>query len=159
MQPFYLVIRPYQNDIYFIYKINQIMRNITRIKLVILFLGLMLFNCKTKDEVVNPSPLATLTNGYLGNKLSIKDFSFPNSTIKVPLEYIPQENYIILTLPEDFKGNLIAPTINLNDDAIQISPKSAENVDFEGRRAIEYTVTKKDGQSVKFKLYVVRQDK
>jgi len=30
---------------------------------------------------------------------------------------------------------------------------------FEGKRAIEYTVTKKDGQTVKFNLYVVRQGK
>jgi len=66
------------------------MRNITCIKLVILFLGLMLLGCKAKEQAVSP---LTTSNDYLGNTLSIRDFTFPNSTIKLPVEYIPQENY------------------------------------------------------------------
>ncbi len=133
------------------------MKALKQIKsILLLFLSILLYGCNPKQPLITPD---SLTRDYLRNNFSIKDFSFQNAVVNVTSEYSPQENYIVLTLPEDFKGDFITPTINLNDDASKISPKSGERVFFEGKEAIEYIVTKKNGQLVTFKLYVVRQDK
>ena len=136
------------------------MKKLTHINLTILLFAIFfLSNCKSKEQNIAPYSSEALTENYLTSKLSIKDFSFSKSLIKVPVGYIPEEDFIILTLPEEFKGDFITPTINLTDKATQISPKSGEKVFFDGKRPVEYTVTKKDGQTVKFNLYVIRQDK
>jgi hypothetical protein len=136
------------------------MANLVSTKLGLLILSLLLFNCKSKDQVdiLIQEPIEIFTNDYLGKKLLIKDFNVDNAKIETPADTNSDDNYFIITLPEGYKDNFIIPTINLSNKAQQISPKSGEKIIFEGRSPIEYTVITKDSQIVKFKVIVVKEE-
>lgn len=136
------------------------MKNLLHMNLaILLFLSIVLSNCKSKEQIT-PNIEDPISFSYLAYNLSIKDFTVKNSIIKTPTNVNDPkiENAITVLLPEDYQEDFIVPEITLNGYAKDISPKSGEKVVFEGKEAIEYTVTKKDGTVVKFKLYVVRQD-
>ena len=124
-------------------------------QLIFVLFFLTLWGCKTNEKTVPPSP-ESLMNDYLG----IRDFTVKDAIVK---SSSPRTNivtdYLIVLLPEGYSEDFIIPSITLGAEVQSISPKSGEKIDFERKSAVEYTVTKKDGQIVKFKLYVYRQGK
>lgn len=130
------------------------MKKMTFFQLIFTLLALTLWGCKT-NEKITPLP-DTITDDYLG----IKDFKVNNAIVKnLSPDKSAITDYLVVVLPETYLEDFITPTITLNVEVQSISPKSDEKIYFEGKEAVEYTVTKKDGQLVKFKLYVYRKGK
>jgi hypothetical protein len=134
------------------------MKKLTHINSIVFLFGIILFSgCKSKEQNIAPITIAPIIFNYLEDRLSIKNFTIKNAKIEFPKESNSQTNFLILTLPEDYKEDFIIPEINLLGYAKEISPKSGEKVFFEGKKAIEYTLTKIDGSQIKFLVYVKRQ--
>ncbi len=128
------------------------MKNLLSIPLF--FLIFFMVNCQKKDEKLIPQTLVT------SHSIPIKDFYLNvevGSTIStVKFDNGDSQNQIVMVLPENFVGNETSPIIKLTDEAESISPKSGDKVFFEGKPAIEYTLTRKDGKTEKYFLYVQR---
>jgi hypothetical protein len=139
---------------FFTYSFLQNMKNLFSIQLILMLL--FMANCRKKDE--NLIPQTVVTNP----SIPIKDFYLNTgvgSTISTVVFYDGDSvNQIIMVLPEKFVGDEITPIIKLAEEAESISPKSGEKVFFEGKPAIEYTLTKKDGKTEKYFLYVQRRE-
>jgi hypothetical protein len=129
------------------------MKNLLSIPLF--FLIFFMVNCQKKDEKLIPQTLVTSPS------IPIKDFYLNvevGSTIStVKFDNGDSQNQIVMILPETFVGDEISPNIKLTDEAESISPKSGEKVFFEGKPAIEYTLTRIDRKTEKYFLYVQRK--
>ncbi len=117
-------------------------------------------DCRKKEEVVVPpiTPPTVVVPPEVAVNPFIKEFSL-NSDVKATISTIKfdngdSQNQIVIVLPENFVGDEILPIIKLTDEAESISPKSGDKVFFEGKPAIEYTLTRKDGKTEKYFLYV-----
>ena len=124
--------------------------------------GVLIFffttSCRKKEDnivlpiVIPPYPVVALP---------IIDFSL-NADVKATISNLKlnnglSQNQIIIVLPETFTGDEIAPMIKLSDEIESITPKSGEKISFEGKPPVEYTITKKDGKTETYLLYVQRR--
>lgn len=136
------------------------MKNLLPIPLF--FVLFLMADCRKKEEVVVPpiTPPTVVVPSEVAVNPFIKEFSL-NSDVKATISTVKfdngdSQNQIVMVLPENFVGDEILPIIKLTDEAESISPKSGDKVFFEGKPAIEYTLTRKDGKTEKYFLYVQR---
>ena len=131
-------------------------------KILLCVAGVLIFfftaSCRKKEDNIIP-PIVTPTSPVVS--LPIIGFSL-NTDVGATISNLKldnglSQNQIIIVLPETFTGDEIVPMIKLSDDVESISPKSGEKISFEGRPPVEYTVTKKDGKTETYLLYVQRK--
>jgi hypothetical protein len=132
------------------------MKNLFSIQLLLMLL--FMANCRKKEEVI--APPVVVNPPEIVAVPPIKEFSL-NTDVKATISTVKfdngdSQNQIVIVLPETFVGDEISPIIKLTDEAESISPKSGEKVFFEGKPAVEYTLTRKDGKIEKYFLFVQR---
>ena len=131
------------------------MKRIPFFQLIFILFFLTLWGCKTNEKTVPPS-----SESLMSDRLGIKDFTVKDAIVKSSsIDRNIVTDYLLVLLPEGYSEDFIIPSITLGAEVQSISPKSGEKIDFERKSAVEYTITKKDGQIVKFELYVYRQGK